>query len=245
MRLPTVLTLFAGSVASGYVYERLEKNDTLFLILDLQVGLFNLARDSDATLYRDAIGKNPLEPSPVMAHGELAKVFDVPVVMTTSAETGPNGPLPGEFLDMFPNAPLIQRPGQVNAWDNADFQAAVRAAGKKQIVMAGITTDVCTTFLALSLREAGYSVFVNVEASGTTTELIRDASNDRMKDAGVQILSLFAIMCELMRDWRNTPGAVELFPFLDKYYPAYGMLIRGHRAAKLNGTIGPGENLVA
>lgn len=110
--------------------------------------------------------------------------------------------------------------------------------------MAGITTDVCTTFCALSMREAGYSVFLNVEASGTTTELIRDVSNDRMRDAGVQVLSLFAIMCELMRDWRNTPGANELFPYLDKYYPAYSMIARAHKGAIDNGTIVPGEVLL-
>jgi hypothetical protein len=98
-----------------------------------------------------------------------------------------------------------------------------------------------TTFLALSLREEGYSVWANVEASGTTTSLIRDVSNDRMARAGVQIVSLFSIVCDLMRDWRNTPGAAELFPWLDKYLPAYGMVARAHKAAIENGTIIPGE----
>jgi hypothetical protein len=58
--------------------------------------------------------------------------------------TGPNGLLFSEFTDAFPNAPFIQRQGEVDAWDNADFRAAVTAANKSQIVMAGITTDVCT-----------------------------------------------------------------------------------------------------
>ena len=64
-----------------------------------------------------------------------------------------------------------------------------------------------TTFLARSLREAGYSVWANAEASGTTTPMIRDISNDMMRDAGVNVVSLFYIVCDLMRDWRNTPGA--------------------------------------
>ena len=145
---------------------------------------------------------------------------------------------------MHPTAHLIKRNGEVDAWDNSDFRDAVRAANKSQIILAGITTDVCTTFLALSLRAEGYSVWANVEASGTTTELIRDVSNDRMRDAGVQVLSLFAIMCELMRDWRNTPGANELFPYLDKYYPAYSMIARAHKGAINNGTIVPGEVLL-
>ncbi|KAK7927414.1 isochorismatase [Apiospora marii] len=231
MKFITSLLLFV-SAASASTYERLNKNNTVFVIVDIQVGLFSIARDYDAILYRDAI----------YAHAELAHVFGTPMVLTTSGDVGPNGPLPADFLDMFPNAPLVKRLGEVNAWDNAEFRQAIEATGKKQVVLAGITTDVCTTFLALSLREAGYSVFVNVEASGTTTKLVRTVSNDRMRDAGVQVLSTFAIMSELMRDWRATPGAAELFPFLDKYYPAYAMVARAHRAAVENGTIITGED---
>ena len=57
--------------------------------------------------------------------------------------TGPNGPLPQEILDMYPDAPLIQRQGEVNAWDNAEFRDAIRATNKSQVIMAGIVTDVC------------------------------------------------------------------------------------------------------
>ena len=63
--------------------------------------------------------------------------------MTTSVDIGPNGPLPKEILEMYPSAPLIRRPGEVDAWDNADFRAAVKATGKSQMIVAGITTDVC------------------------------------------------------------------------------------------------------
>lgn len=57
--------------------------------------------------------------------------------------SGPNGPLPKEILEMYPNAALIQRQGEVDAWDNPEFSAAVRASGRRQIIMAGIVTDVC------------------------------------------------------------------------------------------------------
>lgn len=101
-----------------------------------------------------------------------------------------------------------------------------------------------TTFLALSLRSAGYSVWANVEASGTTTPFIRDVSNDRMARAGVQLVSLFSIVCDLMRDWRNSPGSPEVMPWLAKYYPVYGMLAQAHGGAILNGTIVPGEDVI-
>jgi len=62
-----------------------------------------------------------------------------------------------------------------------------------------------------------------------------------MARAGVQLVSLFSIVCDLMRDWRSTPGASTVLPWLDQYYPVYGYLARGHGAAVLNGTIIPGE----
>ncbi|KAJ8099567.1 Isochorismatase-like protein [Lipomyces tetrasporus] len=231
--LTAALTIVSGVCARnhGVPFERLDKNDTLLLVLDLQVGLYNLARDWDPTLYYNNL----------IAHAALGQLFDLPVVLTTSAQQGPNGPLPKEILEMYPDAPLIERQGEVDAWDNAEFRKAVRAAGKSQIIVAGITTDVCTTFLALSLRAEGYSVWANVEASGTTTELIRDVSNMRMEAAGVKLVSLFSIVCDLMRDWRNTPGSKEVLPWLNQYYPVYGMVARGHAAAIDNGTIIPGE----
>ncbi|KAF4463803.1 isochorismatase [Fusarium albosuccineum] len=217
---------------SSYTYERLDKNDALLLVVDIQEGLYQLTRDFDPTLYRDQ----------ALAHSALGQVFDLPVILTTSADQGPNGPLMREVLEMYPKAPLIQRQGEVNAWDNKQFREAVQATNKSQIIMAGITTDVCATFLALSLREAGYSVWANVEASGTNSGLVRDISNDRMARAGVQTVSLFSIVCDLMRDWRSKPGAKELIPWLDRHYPVWGWLARTHAAAVTNGTILPGED---
>lgn len=71
-------------------FERLNKTDALLLVLDLQDGLYSIARDFDATLYYNAM----------IAHAALGKVFDLPVVLSTSAQTGPNGPLPKAILDM-------------------------------------------------------------------------------------------------------------------------------------------------
>ena len=68
---------------------------------------------------------------------------------------GPNGPLPQEIIAMHPNASFIKRNGEVNAWDNPDFRKAVEATGRKQIIIAGITTDVSrsshTDFIVLAV----------------------------------------------------------------------------------------------
>lgn len=128
-----VAALLPCSLANIVPFERLNKNDSMLLVLDLQDGLYSLARDFDPTLYYNAM----------LAHAALGQLFDIPVVLSTSAQTGPNGPLPKAILDMYPDAPLIQRQGEVDAWDNAEFRAAIKATGKSQIILAGITTDVC------------------------------------------------------------------------------------------------------
>ena len=74
----------------------------------------------------------------------------------------------------------------------------------------------CTAFCALSLIEEGYTVYANADASGALSERTASDANDRMRAAGVHVLSSFAVVVDLMRDWRNSPGAVELFPYFDK-----------------------------
>ncbi|KAL7815534.1 Isochorismatase hydrolase [Trichoderma gracile] len=220
-----------ATTGTKYPYERLDKDKAVLLVVDLQDGLYNAVRDFDPVTYKESI----------IAHAAIGKLFDLPVILTTSAEQGPNGPLPKEITSMYPNATFIKRQGEVDAWDNADFQKAVKATNRSQVIMAGIVTDVCTTHLALSLRAAGYSVWANAEASGSSSTFVREISNDRMRHAGVQVVSLFSIVCDLMRDWRNVPGASEVLPYLDKYFPVYGMVARAHAAAKTKGVLQPGE----
>lgn len=83
---------------------------------------------------------------------------------------------------------------------------------EKQILIFKIGTS----FLALSLIDAGYEVFANTEASGTFDVKLAEDANRRMEKAGVTLMGLFGIVCDLMRDWRGTPGLTEVLPFLDK-----------------------------
>ncbi|KAJ3504883.1 hypothetical protein NLJ89_g7705 [Agrocybe chaxingu] len=205
------------SAAGNFTYTRINKDDAVLLVVDHQVGLFQLVRDFEPDEYRNN----------VLAHAAIGKVFADPAQRD---------------IEMHPDAAFIKRNGEVDAWDNEDFRSAVRATGKKQVIIGGITTDVCTTFLALSLVQEGYTVFANVDASGAMSKRTADDANERMRAAGVHVLSSFAVVCDLMRDWRNTPGSAQLLPFFDKYLAAYGYLARGHAAAVSRGTILPGES---
>jgi nicotinamidase-related amidase len=174
-------------------YSRLDKSNAAVLLVDHQAGLLSLVRDLDP----DAFKNN------VLALADLAKYFGLPTILTTSFEDGPNGPLVPELKELFPNAPYIARPGQINAWDNEDYVAAVKATGRKQLILAGVVTEVCVAFPALSALEEGFEVFVVTDASGTFNEVTRHAAWNRVSEAGAQLMSWFGVACELHRDWRN------------------------------------------
>ena len=101
-------------------YVRLDKDNAAVLLVDHQAGLLSLVRDIDPDKFKNN----------VLALADAAKYFNLPTILTTSFENGPNGPLVPELKELFPDAPFIPRPGQINAWDNEDFVKAVKATDK-------------------------------------------------------------------------------------------------------------------
>lgn len=197
-------------------YTRLDKDNAAVLLVDHQAGLLSLVRDIDPDKFKNN----------VLALADLAKYFKLPTILTTSFENGPNGPLVPELTEIFPQAPYIARPGQINAWDNEEFVKAIKTTGKKQLIIAGVVTEVCVAFPALSAIEEGYDVFVVTDASGTFNEVTRNAAWDRMSAAGVQMMTWFGIACELHRDWRNdVEGLGALF---SNHIPDYRNLISSY-----------------
>lgn len=201
-----------------FKYKRLDKNNAAALFIDHQTGLLNLVQDYTPSEFKNNI----------LAMADIAKFFKLPTILTTSFEDGPNGPLMPELKEAFPRAPYIARPGQINAWDNEDFVKAVRATKKKQLIIAGIVTDVCVAFPALSALEEGYDVFVIVDASGTINKDMRDAALMRIVHAGAQTLSWFSAVSELHRDWRN--DITGLAKLLADHVPNYKNLMDSHQA---------------
>lgn len=201
-------------------YTRLDKSNAAVLLVDHQAGLLSLVRDIDPDKFKNN----------VLAVADLAKYFKLPTILTTSFEDGPNGPLVPELKQILPNAPFIPRPGQINAWDNEDFVKAVKATGRKQLIIAGVVTEVCVAFPALSALAEGYEVFVVTDASGTFNEITRHSSWDRMSAAGAQLMTWFGLACELHRDWRNdVEGLGTLF---SNHIPDYRNLISSYTTVK-------------
>ena len=202
----------------NYKYLKLSKDDAAVLLVDHQSGLISLVQDFSPGEFKNN----------VLALANCAKYFKLPTILTTSFEDGPNGPLVPELKETFPDVPYIPRPGQINAWDNDDFVTAVKNTGRKQLIIAGVVTEVCVAFPALSAVEAGYDVFVVTDASGTFNEVTRHAAWARMAAAGVQLMNWFGVACELHRDWRNDiEGLGNLF---SNHIPNYRNLITSYLA---------------
>ena len=201
-------------------YKKLNKDDAVMLLVDHQAGLLSLVRDIDPDKFRNN----------VLATADLAKYFKLPTILTTSFEQGPNGPLMPELKELFPDAPYVARPGQINAWDNEDFVKAIKATGRKQLIIAGVVTEVCVAFPALSAIEEGFDVFVVTDASGTFNDIARHSAWDRMSQAGAQLINWFGVACELHRDWRN--DVEGLASLLSNHIPDYRNLITSYNALK-------------
>lgn len=197
-------------------YVRLDKDNAAVLLVDHQTGLLSLVRDIDPDKFKNN----------VLALADLAHYFKLPTILTTSFEEGPNGPIVPELKQIFSDAPFIARPGQINAWDNSDFVAAIKATGKKQLLIAGVVTEVCVAFPVLSALAEGYEVFVVTDASGTFNAMTRDAAWRRMEAAGAQLMTWFGVACELHRDWRN--DVEGLGTLLSNHIPDYRNLITSY-----------------
>jgi nicotinamidase-related amidase len=204
-------------MASTYnTYKKLDKNNAALLLVDHQSGLISLVQDFTPDEFKNN----------VIALADIGKFFKLPTIVTTSFDEGPNGPIVPEILERFPDAPFIQRPGQINAWDNEDFVKAVKATGRKQLLIAGVVTDVCVSFPTLSALEEGYDVFVVTDASGTFNTAVQQAAWNRMSQAGAQLINWFAVACELQRDWRNDMEG--LATLLSNHLPNYRNLMTSY-----------------
>lgn len=191
----------------------LTPGNAALLLIDHQVGLLTCVRTMDPVNLKNNI----------IALAKLARIFDLPVVLTTSgASATPNGPLMPELVQMFPDNGIIDRT-LVNSWDDPAFVKAVEKTGRKKVIMAGISTDVCLAFPAISAVKAGYDVYAVIDASATWDSVIEQAAMLRMSAAGVKVVNWVAAAAELQRDWA-LPTAGEFGMHLGTAMGGYSLL---------------------
>jgi nicotinamidase-related amidase len=199
----------------------IDVNDAVMLLIDHQSGLFQTVGDMPMPALRNHAA----------ALAKIATLSKIPVITTASVPQGPNGPLIPEIHLNAPHAKYVARKGEINAWDNPDFVAAVKATGRKTLIIAGTITSVCMAFPAIAAVQDGYKVFAVIDASGTYSKMAEEITLARVVQAGVVPMDTAAIASELQKTW-NRSDAQEWAEVYTKIFPAYALLIESYLKAQ-------------
>jgi nicotinamidase-related amidase len=179
-------------------YEKFSADNAVMLLIDHQVGTMSWAK----SLPFEELKRNAL----MLA--KTASILKLPVVLTSSMEEYAQGPLLSELETILPQAfaARVKRLGIVNAMDDENFAAAVKACGRKKIIIAGVTNDVCTVYPALSLARDGFEVQVVADAGASPTRMADDIALRRMEKNGVTLTSTNQLIAELAGSWATPEG---------------------------------------
>jgi nicotinamidase-related amidase len=184
-------------------YEPLTSQNAALVLVDHQVGLMTGVRDySTGELKHN-----------VVALAKAAKALKLPIVVATTARDSMWGPTIPELVEALPGIEIIDR-SSVNAFDDARVASAIEATGRKKLIFAGISLEVCAAFPAMTAVAKGLDAYVAVDASGTFSETKRQAGILRMLQAGVIISDYATLMVEILKD-NARPEAGEVYAAMD------------------------------
>ena len=188
--------------------------DSALLLIDHQTGTMQLIKN----IPLDVAKRNTI------ALAKTAKILNIPVVLTSSQEQNLQGPLLPELQQILPDAfaARVKRAGIVNAWNDPNFVAAVKKTGRKNLIMAGVTTDVCLVYPAISAVREGFNVQAVMDASGSPFDISEEMSRRRMENEGVVLTATNTLMAELAQDWSRPEGGQLLGILFNEVLPKIG-----------------------
>ncbi|MCO5786231.1 hydrolase [Pseudomonas sp. G11-1] len=159
----------------------------------------------------------------VVGLAKAARIFDVPTTITTVETDSFSGHTYPELLEVFPDAPLLER-SSMNSWDDQKVRDALKRNGRNKVIVSGLWTEVCNNTFALSaMLEGGYEIYMVADASGGTTQAAHDYSMQRMIQAGVVPVTWQQVLLEWQRDWKNRDTYDEVMAVAKEHSGAYGM----------------------
>ncbi|MFC3052879.1 isochorismatase family protein [Kordiimonas pumila] len=188
--------------------------NTALVLIDHQIGTMQLIKNLDVALVK----------AQTIALAKMARILGLPVVITSSQEDYVQGAVLPELAEILPDAfeKRIQRVGIVNAWADPAFKAAVKATGRTNLIMAGVTTDVCLIFPAIDAVKEGFAVQAVMDASGSPTDLSEELARTRMHDAGVVLTATNTLIAEVAQEWSSPNGQQLITLLFSDVFPAYG-----------------------
>jgi len=175
----------------------LTPENSALVLIDYQAPQLNTLRSIDSlTLLTNAV-----------TLAKTAKLFKLPMVLSTvGVQTGVNPDTAPVLKAAMEGAALNDRTA-INAWEDHDFVEAVKATGRKKLIMGAIWTEVCLVFPAIDALRAGYEVFAPYDAVGGTSVIAHESGLQRIYQAGAQPVSCISVLCELQRDWNRQATA--------------------------------------
>jgi nicotinamidase-related amidase len=179
--------------------------NSVLVLVDYQVGTMQLIRTSSSDVcLRNAV---------MLA--TAAKTLNMPVVLTSSQEDRIQGPIAPALQKVLPDAfkTRVKRQGIVNAWGDSNFSGAIAATGRKNIIMGGVTTDICLVFPSISAVQEGYNVLAVMDAGGSSYEIQEEMAQRRMVHGGVVLTTTNTMVAELVQNWA-TPAGMQLIMLL-------------------------------
>jgi nicotinamidase-related amidase len=156
-----------------------------------------------------------------MVLGKAARVFDVPVVLSTVETKSFSGNIWPQIRSIFPNAPIIER-SSMNSWDDAKFVAAIEKTGRKKIVLSGLWTETCVALPTVQAIHDGYEVYVVEDCCGDVSQLAHDNAMKRVVQTGGKPVTAHSVMLELQRDWGHHDTYDAVMDIVKTHCGAYG-----------------------
>src|SRR5246500_367124 len=184
-------------------YDQLTSQNAAVILVDHQIGLMSGVRDYSIGMLKHN----------VVALAKAAKALKLPIVVTTTARDSMWGPTIPELVEALPGVEIIDR-SSVNAYDDARVARAIEATGRKKLLFAGVSLEVCAALPAITAIRKGLDAYVAVDASGTFSETKRQVGLLGMLQAGVILSDYATLMVEILKD-NGRPEARPVYGAID------------------------------
>lgn len=201
-------------------YEKPTAENAILLFIDHQIGLMAGIRDfASLAEYK----------SNVIGLARTAKALQMPVLISSSNAQWQNGDTLPEIKEIFSEEPIYRRTGIINCYEDPTFRKAfedlVQRTQRRHVVIAGVTIGTCCALPTLSMLNDGYRVFPVVDACGAWNRYEAEAAMLRMARAGAELVTTFALACELQADWKSPTANDMLAPFIQNL-SEYGFVLQ-------------------
>lgn len=189
-------------------------DDTAIVLIDYQPAMFQGVQSHD----RLEVMHN------VQVLAKAAKLFKMPIVISTVAQNSFSGPFMPEVTELFPEVAIVDRTS-INSWIDPHFRRAVEATGRKRVVLAGLWTEACVMFPTLDMMKAGYKVHIPTDACGDISKEAHERAVQRLVQAGAVPMTSLQVVFELQQDWARGATYDGIMDILKGHSP-YGIQVR-------------------